>query len=81
MTEKEKKRTESYECEGIPCPFRFLASCFQGMFQPHPEFRKHLYNSRIEFLKGIRSLLDDCIENLERKGERGGKKAVKVEVE
>jgi hypothetical protein len=38
--------------------------------------RDHFRNSRIEFLKGIRSLLDERIANLSRKESRGTKVAV-----
>ncbi len=34
--------------------------------------RDHFRNSRVEFLKGIRSLLDDRIERLSRKEESKG---------
>ena len=46
------------------------------------EFVAHLDRSRIEFLKAIRSLIDDRIDNMEKKGKgRGKKKATKIEVE
>lgn len=38
--------------------------------------RDHFRNSRVEFLKGIRSLLDDRIAHLSRKEHRGTKVAV-----
>lgn len=38
--------------------------------------RDHFRNSRVEFLKGIRSLLDDRIAHLSRKDHRGTKVAV-----
>jgi hypothetical protein len=46
------------------------------------KFFEHLDLSRIEFLKALRSLLDDSIEDLEKKKRSGGgKKATKIEVE
>lgn len=38
--------------------------------------RDHFRNSRVEFLKGIRSLLDDRIEHLSRKEQKGTRVAV-----
>jgi len=41
-----------------------------------PEMREHFTNSRIEFLKGIRAIIDSRIEHLSKAGERGTKVAV-----
>ena len=41
-----------------------------------PEVRQHLANSRIEFLKAIREIIDDLIEHLSKKAEHGAKIAV-----
>jgi hypothetical protein len=46
------------------------------------DFLEHLTLSRIEFLKAIRSLVDERIEDLEKKGsKRGKRKAKKITVE
>ena len=36
-----------------------------------PEVRNHFRNSRVEFLKGIRSLLDDRIAHLSKQESKG----------
>lgn len=41
-----------------------------------PEVREHFTNSRIEFLKGIRAVIDSRIEHLSSKSPRGAKIAV-----
>ena len=38
-----------------------------------PEVRQHLINSRIEFLKAIREVIDDRIEHLARRAAPGSK--------
>jgi hypothetical protein len=38
-----------------------------------PEVRQHLVNSRIEFLKAIREVINDRIEHLSKKAESGAK--------
>jgi hypothetical protein len=38
--------------------------------------RNHFRNSRVEFLKGVRSLIDDRIDRLSRAGEPKGKHVV-----
>jgi hypothetical protein len=65
--------------------FRSLGRFFSWMEEkitPGAEFREHMAKSRVEFLKGIRSLVDAKIDDLERRhGKREAKKAAKVEVE
>jgi hypothetical protein len=41
-----------------------------------PEVRDHFTNSRIEFLKGIRAVIDSRIEHLSKPSQRGAKIAV-----
>jgi hypothetical protein len=41
-----------------------------------PEIHEHFANSRIEFLKGIRAIIDSRIERLSRTSQRGAKIAV-----
>jgi hypothetical protein len=41
-----------------------------------PAVKQHLANSRIEFLKAIRGVIDDRIEKLSAKGQQGTKIAV-----
>jgi hypothetical protein len=38
---------------------------------PSDRTREHFKNSRIEFLKGIRSLIDDRIERIQSTGQKG----------
>jgi hypothetical protein len=65
--------------------FRSLGRFFSWMEEkvsPGTEFREHMAKSRVEFLKGIRSLIDKKIDDLERRhGKREGKKATKIKVE
>ena len=41
-----------------------------------PAVREHLRSSRIEFLKAIRTVIDESIERLSTSGQRGTKVAV-----
>jgi hypothetical protein len=41
-----------------------------------PQVHEHFTNSRIEFLKGIRAIIDSRIERLSRASQRGTKIAV-----
>ena len=81
----EKKKPKEEEEIGIEEAFRSLGRFFswmEGRISPSSEFREHMVKSKIEFLRGIRSLIDKRIDDLE-KGRPGkaGKKATKVKVE
>ena len=41
-----------------------------------PEVKQHLMNSRVEFLKAIREVIDERIEHFSAKGQQGTKIAV-----
>lgn len=39
--------------------------------EPSPEVLQHFRNARIEFLKGIRQIIDNRIQNMSRASEQG----------
>ena len=62
------------------CPVgRFFAG-LEDSFGKSSKFHDHMKNSHIEFLKAIRSLVDEKIENIEKKESRK-KKSTKIKVE
>ena len=58
------------------CLCRELVNQFREAFDVSPKVREHFTNSRIEFLKGIRAVIDSRIEHLANTGRRGTKIAV-----
>ena len=58
------------------CLCRELVNQFRETFDVSPKVREHFTNSRIEFLKGIRAVIDSRIEHLSNTGQRGTKIAV-----
>jgi hypothetical protein len=58
------------------CLCRELVNHFREAFEVSPKVREHFTNSRIEFLKGIRAVIDSRIEHLSNTGQRGTKIAV-----
>jgi hypothetical protein len=58
------------------CLCRELVNQFRQAFDVSPKVREHFTNSRIEFLKGIRAVIDSRIEHLSNTGQRGTKIAV-----
>jgi hypothetical protein len=72
-----KKKEE----EMVMCPVGKFFMELQKFSLPKSKFFEHLDLSRIEFLKAIRSLVDERIENLEaKKRPKQEKKATKIEV-
>jgi len=64
------------------CPVGKFFSDLDNVFGRKSEFAKHMTQSRIEFLKGIRSLVDERIDTLEKqRSTRGKKKMTKIKVE
>ncbi len=70
------------EEEMVVCPVgRFFMDLKRGSHKKS-KFFEHLDLSRIEFLRAIRSLIDERIEGLEeKKSSRQEKKATKIKIE
>ena len=81
----EKKNPKEEEEIGAEEAFRSLGRFFswmEGKMCPSSEFREHMTKSKVEFLKGIRSLIDERIDDLEkRQPKKTEKKATRVTVE
>ena len=66
----------------IVCPIGKFFMDLDKAFGKGSEFTKHMTQSRIEFLKAIRSLVDERIETLEKAHSAKGKKRMtKIKVE
>jgi len=55
------------------CLCREVLDQFRECFGISPKVEEHFTNSRIEFLKGIRAVIDNRIERLASAGQRGTK--------
>jgi len=74
-----KKRNHE---ETIVCPVSKFFGDLQKLSNGKSKFSSHMNRARIEFLKAIRSLVDERIEHLEKASESGKKKeASKITVE
>ena len=58
------------------CVCREMLDHVREVFGVPPEVREHFNNSRIEFLKGIRAVIDSRIEHLSKASQPGTKIAV-----
>ena len=59
-----------------PCPCREIVDTIREYLGVSPAVRQHLANSRVEFLKAIREMLDARIEHLSSQTRKGTKVAV-----
>jgi hypothetical protein len=68
--------------EMVVCPVGSFLRDIEKTFGKKSKFVDHMTQSRIEFLKGIRSLVDERIEDLDKKksGKRK-KKPTKIKVD
>ena len=70
------------EEEMYACPVGSFFADMEKIFGKKSKFFEHLGKSQAEFLKAVRTLLDDRIERLEKKGASGEKrKTTRVKVE
>ena len=64
------------------CPVGTFFADLEKSFGKKSPFYKHMNRSKIEFLKGLKSLLDERIQRLEKKGSpKSSAKMTKVKVE
>lgn len=71
----------NHEKETLLCPVgRFFAE-LETTAGRKSAFHEHMNKARVEFLKAVRSLVDERIERMETKPEGGERKATRVEVE
>jgi hypothetical protein len=73
---------EEKEKPVFDCPVGRFFMDLERISGSKSKFHKHISQSRIEFLRAIRSLVDEKIDDLERKAaKRGKKKMTKIKVD
>lgn len=73
---QEEKRAE------IMCPIGRFFSRLEQASRTRSKFKEHLYRSRIEFLRALKCLIDERIEDLEKKETHPGqKRSTRITVE
>jgi hypothetical protein len=77
MNEPQEAQTTATEhAAHEPCPCREIVDTVREYLGISPAARQHLANSRIEFLKALREMLDARIEHLSGQPKKGAKVAV-----
>ena len=76
MTEKKSEQ------ESTGCPVGGFFEDLEQAFGKKSQFFEHMTQSKLEFMKGVRSVLDAHIENLEKKrSDDPDQKMTKIKVE
>jgi hypothetical protein len=66
----------------VVCPVGKFFMDLENVMGKKSKFREHMTRSRLEFMKGIRSLLDEGIDYCEKKSsKKKGNKMTKIKVE
>ena len=76
MNEQGTQQAAGDRVAGRACLCEEMLGRIQEVFGVSPNVRQHLTNSRIEFLKAIRTVLDERIERLSGREQHGTKIAV-----
>lgn len=77
---KRAKKTADKE-EGFVCPVCLLLGCFREMADRKSPFFQHMNNARIEFLEGMKSLIDARIEAVKKGTAARKSRLTKIRVE
>ena len=70
------RNTASKSATRERCPCLEIMDFFRARLGVSAEVKRHLENSRVEFLKAIRAAIDQRIEHLSAKGQQGSRIAV-----
>jgi hypothetical protein len=73
---QEAQSTASEHVAHEPCPCREIVDTVRQYLGISPAARQHLTNSRVEFLRALREMLDARIEHLSSQPQKGTKVAV-----
>jgi hypothetical protein len=76
MKTQDKTQVASEPVAYEPCPCRELVNSVREILGISPAVRQHLANSRVEFLRAIRQVIDDRIEHLSAQSQPGTKVTV-----
>ena len=76
-----KRRKKIAEEETFVCPMCVLVGCVREMVDRESPFFEHMNNARIEFLEGIKALVDARIQAMKKGTASKKSKLTKIKVE
>jgi hypothetical protein len=81
MAPKKKASKTTGKEESFVCPLCLFLGCVRDATEKKSDFLQHMNNARIEFLEGIKSLIDERIEAAKKGTKAGKSKLTKIKVE
>ena len=81
MAPKKTAKKAKKEDEGFICPMCFVSRCLRDMVDRKSPFFEHMNNARVEFLEGIKSLIDERIEAIKKGSGTRKSRLTKIKVE
>lgn len=81
MTPKKTAEKTTEKEEGFVCPMCMLLGCLKDLTDRKSVFFEHMNNARIEFLEGIKSLIDERIQDIKRGTGKKKSRLTKIKVE
>lgn len=76
-----RKKTPKKTEDGFVCPVCVLLGCLKDLTDRKSGFFEHMNNARIEFLEGIKSLIDERIQDIKKGTGSKNSRLTKIKVE
>ena len=81
MAPKKTAKKTAEEEAGFICPMCLVVRCLRDMVDRESPFFEHMNKARIEFLEGIKSLIDERIEAAKKGAGTKKSRLTKIKVE
>jgi hypothetical protein len=81
MAPKKRAKNTPERNEEFVCPVCALFDCLRDMTDRKSAFFQHMTNARIEFLEGIKSLIDERIETMKKGAGKKKSRLTRIKVE
>jgi hypothetical protein len=81
MAQKKKASKKTKKEQASDCPIYSLSACFREITDKNSPAFDHLNKSWIEFLEGVRYLVDERIKAAKKRGKAKKSKLSKIKVE
>ncbi|MBN1841705.1 MAG: hypothetical protein JW883_05410 [Deltaproteobacteria bacterium] len=81
MATKNKENKKAETEGGFVCPLCLAVGCLRDMVDRESPFFNHMNNARIEFLEGVKALIDARIEAVKKGAGSKKSKLTKIKVE
>jgi hypothetical protein len=81
MAAKKRVNKKADKDEAFVCPVCVLLSCVRDLVDTESPVFKHMNNARVEFLEGIKALIDARIQAIKKETGSKRSKLMKIKVE